>query len=229
MAMLNKVAHREGFGNILAEGVMRAAQKVGGEAQKLAIHTQKGNTPRGHDHRAVWMEMFDTVVSNTGTLEAHQAAPYRLLGIPFPYDTYNYELVSMNNAKIKGAMIFEDSVITCRYNTSTALDLMSKAVNAATGWNMDFQDAMKVGKRAVNLARAFNILHGVSTKLDAPSMRYGSTPLDGVAAGKSIIWNWDKMVRNYYKHMGWDEETGKPLPETLKSLGLDSVVPQLWS
>jgi aldehyde:ferredoxin oxidoreductase len=36
------------------------------------------------------------------------------------------------------------------------------------------------------------------------------------------------MRRNYYKHMGWDEKTGQPLPETLKELGLDSVIPQLW-
>jgi aldehyde:ferredoxin oxidoreductase len=105
---------------------------------------------------------------------------------------------------------------------------MCQAVNAATGWNMDFNDAMKVGKRAVNLARAFNLRNGISADLDAPSPRYGSTLPDGLAAGKGILPHWDKMRRNYYKNMGWDEKTGKPLPETLKELGLDSVIPQLW-
>jgi hypothetical protein len=46
---------------MLAEGVMRAAQERGGEASKFAIHTQKGNTPRGHDHRARWSEMFHSL------------------------------------------------------------------------------------------------------------------------------------------------------------------------
>ncbi|MGD0795173.1 MAG: aldehyde ferredoxin oxidoreductase C-terminal domain-containing protein [Dehalococcoidales bacterium] len=227
MAMLRKIATRQGFGNVLAEGVMRAARQVGGKAPELAIHTMKGNTPRSHDHRAMWMELFDTCVSNTGTLEAHSAAPMALLGIPFPFDTYSPELVSTNIAKIKGAMIFEDSMVTCRFNTNTALDLMCKAVNAATGWNIDFHDAMNVGKRAVNLARVFNLRAGIPAELDAPSPRYGSTLPDGLAAGKGILPHWDMMRRNYYKNMGWDEKTGSPLPETLKELGLDFVIPQL--
>jgi aldehyde:ferredoxin oxidoreductase len=206
---------------------MRAARHIGGKAPELAIHTMKGNTPRSHDHRMMWMELFDTCVSNTGTLEAHSAAPLALLGIAQPLDTFNPEVVSTTIAKIKGAMIFEDSMVTCRFNTNTALDIMCQAVNAATGWNIDFNDAMKVGKRAVNLARAFNLRHGISPELDAPSARYGSTLPDGMAAGKGILPHWDKMRRNYYKNMGWDENTGRPLPETLKELGLDFVIQQL--
>ena len=57
-------------------------------------------------------------------------------------------------------------------------------------------------------------------------MRYGSTPLDGVAAGRAIMPHWDKMLQNYYKLMGWDEK-GKPLPETLRSLGLEDVIQDL--
>jgi aldehyde:ferredoxin oxidoreductase len=228
MAMLNNIANRRGFGNILAEGVMRASQQVGKESQKLAIHTQKGNTPRTHDHRSVWLELFDTCVSNTGTLEAHQAAPYKILGIAPPVDTFDPEVISTINARIKGAMIFEDSMVTCRFNTNTNLDLLSRAVTAATGWDTDIQKAMTVGRRAVNLARAFNLRHGISAELDAPSMRYGSTPLDGLAAGRGILPHWDKMLRNYYKQMGWDENSGKPLPETLHNLGLDFVIPHLW-
>ncbi len=227
MAMLHKIAGREGFGNVLAEGVMRASRQVGGKAPEMAVYTMKGNTPRSHDHRTMWMEMFDTCVSNTGTLEAHSAAPYALLGIAQPFDTYDPELVSTNIAKIKGAMIFEDSMVTCRFNTNTALDLMCKAVNAATGWNMDFTDAMKAGRRAVNLARAFNLRAGIPPELDEPSPRYGSTPADGMAVGRGILPHWDEMRRNYYKNMGWDENTGAPLPETLKELGLDFVIPQL--
>ena len=229
LSMLNKIARREGFGDVLAEGVMRAAQHMGKEAQKLAVHTKKGNTPRTHDHRAMWLELFDTCVSNTGTLEAHSAAPYQLLGLPRPVDMFDPETISTVDAKIKGAMIFEDSLVTCRFNTNTNLDLICQAINAATGWDMNIQEAMTIGRRAVNLARAFNLRQGISAEMDAPSMRYGSTPLDGIAAGRGILPHWEKMLHNYYKLMGWDEKTGKPLPETLANLGLDSVIPQLWS
>jgi aldehyde:ferredoxin oxidoreductase len=226
MAMLRKIATREGFGNVLAEGVMRASRRIGGKAPECAIHTMKGNTPRSHDHRAMWMELFDTCVSNTGTLEAHSAAPMALLGIPQPIDTYSPEVVSTVIAKIKGAMIFEDSMVTCRFNTNTALDLMCKAVNAATGWNIDFNDAMQAGRRAVNLARLFNLRCGISPELDRPSERYGSTLPDGMAAGKGILPRWDFMLKNYYKNMGWDE-SGKPTPEALKALGLEYAIPQI--
>jgi aldehyde:ferredoxin oxidoreductase len=228
MSLLYKIAHRDGFGNILAEGVMRAARHFGGEARDMAIHTMKGNTPRGHDHRVVWFEQFDTIVSNTSTIESQTMAPFKLLGLNGAYDKFDPESVSTLVAKTKGAMIFEDSMVTCRCNTSTALDLMCAAVNAATGWNLDVQEAMAVGKRAVNLARAFNIRHGVKGELDAPSPRYGSKLVDGPNVGQSIVPHLNKMLPNYYHHMGWDEKNGKPLPETLNDLGLDFVVSQIW-
>ncbi len=228
MAMLQKIACRQGFGNILAEGTMRAARAIGGEAPKFAVHTMKGNTPRGHDHRVVWYELFETCVSNLGTLESHKTIPFALFGIDPEYDRFDPMMVSTVNARIKGAMVFEDSMVTCRINTCTALDLLCEAVNAATGWNMDINEAMAVGRRGVNLARTFNLQHGISAELDRPSERYGSALPDGPHAGKSIMPHWDKMVRNYYKLMGWDEETSKPLPDTLHNLGLDFVIPQLW-
>jgi aldehyde:ferredoxin oxidoreductase len=223
MAMLNKIARREGFGNVLAEGVMRAAQHIGGEAPKFAVHTQKGNTPRSHDHRVMRFEQFDTSVSNLGTLEAHSAAPMKLLGLPPVYDAFDPEVLPATVAKVKGAMVFEDSLVTCRFQTGSHLDLLCQAVNSATGWDIDIPGAMTIGKRAVNLARLFNLRHGIDAKLDAPSMRYGSAPLDGKAAGRGVMPQWDRMCQIYYENMGWDK-TGQPLPETLESLGLADVI-----
>jgi aldehyde:ferredoxin oxidoreductase len=228
ISLLNKIARREGFGDVLAEGVMRAARHLGGKASELAIHTMKGNTPRGHDHRVVWFEQFDTIVSNTGTIESQLMAPFKLLGLPTSYDKFNPETVSTLVAKTKGAMLFEDSMVTCRYNTSTALDLLCRAVNASTGWELDVAEAMAIGKRAANMARAFNLRHGIGAELDAPSPRYGSTLTDGPSAGKGIMPHLDQMLRNYYHQMGWDEKSGKPLPNTLSTLGLDFVVHDLW-
>ena len=121
----------------------------------------------------------------------------------------------------------------CRYKLydlvyPEGLCILCRAVNAVTGWDMDFKEAFTAGKRAVNLARAFNLRAGIKAELDAPSMRYGSAPLDGLTAGVSIMPHWDKMLHNYYEKMGWDVATGVPLPDTLQSLGLDEVVTQLW-
>jgi aldehyde:ferredoxin oxidoreductase len=226
MTLLNMIAHRQGFGNVLAEGVMRAAKQVGGDAPNFAIYTLKGNTPRGHDHRVLWLEMFDTCVSNTGTLETHRAAPFKLLGLPEKFDTFDPEMISTVEAKIKGSMIFEDSLVGCRFHTASQLDVLCDAVNAATGWDMDINDAMMVGRRAVNLARVFNLAAGISAELDAPSPRYGSTLIDGPNVGKGILPHWDKMLKNYYQLMGWDEK-GRPLPQTLKDLDLEFAIPRL--
>ncbi|MBI4330144.1 MAG: hypothetical protein HY673_02540 [Chloroflexi bacterium] len=226
MAMMDRIARRQGFGDVLAEGVMRAARRVGGEATALAVHTEKGNSPRGHDHRVKWLELFDTCVSSMGTLEVHSFAPYALLGMPPVFDDFDPQQVSAVEARIKGAMLFEDSMVTCRFRTATALDLLCKAVNSAAGWDMDVNEAMVVGRRAANMARVFNLRHGIGPELDRPSMRYGSTPLDGAAAGRAIMPHWDAMLANYYHLMGWDKK-GRPLEKTLSDLGLADIVPYL--
>ncbi|MBN1849586.1 MAG: hypothetical protein JW932_13490 [Deltaproteobacteria bacterium] len=226
VTMLRKIAHRQGFGNVLAEGVKRASERVGKNSSSLAIYTKKGNTPRTHDHRVKWVELFDTCVSNTGTLEMHDMPPFDLLGLPPLHDPFDPLAVSTLVAKAKGAMIFEDSMVTCRFRTMTQLDLLCQAINAVTGWHMNVTEAMRVGKRAVNVARVFNLRNGIGPGLDSPSPRYGSTPLDGVAEGKGILPHWDRMLSNYYHLMGWDS-SGVPLAETLENLDLQEIIPDL--
>ncbi len=87
---------------------------------------------------------------------------------------------------------------------------------------------MTVGRRIVNLLRVFNIRHGHTAEMDAPSPRYGSTPTDGLAKGKGIMAHWDELRSKYYELMGWDRETGKPFPDTLKRLGLEHTTVEVW-
>ena len=63
--LIKMISKREGFGDLLAEGVKRASEKLGGAAAEAAIYTGKGASPRGHDHRARWEEMLDTTTSST--------------------------------------------------------------------------------------------------------------------------------------------------------------------
>ncbi|UCD44100.1 MAG: hypothetical protein JSV27_08120 [Candidatus Bathyarchaeota archaeon] len=216
--LLRMIAERKGFGDILAEGVKRASEKIGGDAAKAAIYTMKGNTPRGHDHRTRWAEMFDTCVSNTSTIETHMS----VMG-PDAQGPANPIQVSTEVANSKGLMQLEDSVGTCRFNTRMNHTLISEAVAAATGWDFTSEEGKRVGLRAVNLMRAYNLRVGMGKEHDRPSARYGSIPVDGPNAGISILPHWEEMLRNYYTLLGWDPETGIPLPETLDDLKIGYV------
>lgn len=224
--MLKMISHREGFGNRLAEGVKRAAQQIGEEALKCAIYTEKGNTPRTHDHRFRWCEMFDTCVSNTGTIEVHLAdfGMTELSGPSHPIE------ISTAVADTKGWMSFEDSMVVCRFNTKSDLTTLALAVSAVTGWDFTVEEANTAGLRIVNLLRTFNIKHGMSNprSFEYPSARYGSIPIDGPWKGKNIMLFWDSMLDNYYKKLGWDIKTGKPLPETLIKLDLNNIINDIW-
>ena len=151
--LMKKIAHRDGVGDMLAEGVMRAAQKIGGEAVNFAVHTAKGNTPRGHDHRGRWTEMFDTATSSTGTMETGPMSNMPLealqaIGLDGPPDNFSGEEISTFNAKTKGAMVYEDSLGVCRFNTCTHLPLLTDGVNAVTGWDMDVHESIKPTSRS---------------------------------------------------------------------------------
>jgi aldehyde:ferredoxin oxidoreductase len=225
--LLRRIAHREGFGDLLADGVKRAAEKIGGEALNCAVFTQKGSSPRGHDHRARWDELIDTCLSNTGTVESMGGSPQPLdLGLEPVQDPFNPEEVSTLNAKLNGRRLFEDSLCVCRFCMEGFQNEVD-ALNATTGWDFTVSGAMEVGRRILNQLRVFNFRHGLTKEVEAPSVRYGSAPVDGPAKGISITPHWDFIRRNYYQQMGWDPETGKPLPETLRNLGLDKCINDL--
>ncbi len=227
LALLHGIAHRRGLGNTLAEGAKRAAEALG--ARELAIYTLKGATPRSHDHRAAWREQFDTCVSNTGTIEAETFVRLETLGLPPVTDQFSGQQVSSAIARSKGYFQVIDSLGICRIPNKEVPELLTAMINAATGWDFTWEEAMQVGRRAVNLLRAFDVRCGVAgPQMDRPSPRYGSAPVDGPAQGKSTAPVWDEMLDNYYQIMGWDRATGRPLPETLDLLGLGPVAHDLW-
>ncbi len=225
--MLQKIARREGFGNILAEGAKRASEQIGGEAAELAVYTYKGNTPRGHDHRARWSELLDTCLSDTGTIQA-TFGPLRpdLLGEPPVQNQFSLGEIPRINALVSGWHQFEDCLGVCRFCIKNP-QLTLECVEAVTGWEMDLEHAMTIGKRGINQLRIFNLRHGLKREMERPSARYGSVPVDGPVKGKGIMPDWEELVCNYYSYMGWDVKTGKPFPETLRSLGLDHLIKDL--
>jgi aldehyde:ferredoxin oxidoreductase len=227
--MLKKIASREGFGDILAEGVKMASERIGGEAAKLAVYTHKGNSPRGHDHRARWTELVDTCLSDTGTIEATIAAlKPEIFGESPIQNQFSAKEVARANAVLCGWSQFTDCLGVCRFCIRNP-SRMVESVEAVTGWEMGLEDATKVGRRAINQLRVFNLRHGLKRDLERPSSRYGSVPVDGPIKGKGIMSVWNELVNNYYTLMGWDPETGRPHLETLRDLDLDHLIPGMES
>jgi aldehyde:ferredoxin oxidoreductase len=220
--MLLKMARREGFGDVLAEGVKRTAENIGGEALNLGVYVKKGHSPRTHDARGRWGDILDYSTSGVGTSESNSVP------LEEPFLPQNVAR-SVKKGKIRE---FVDSLVVCNIVTMTYMGVDVKdlvaSLNLVTGWNYTEGDAIEMSERISNLFRVFNIRHGHSPDMEAPSAKYGSTPVDGPAKGKSIMAHWEEIKDAYYQLMGWDKLTGKPLPETLERLGLGHVISDIW-
>ncbi|MGE5848750.1 MAG: aldehyde ferredoxin oxidoreductase C-terminal domain-containing protein, partial [Candidatus Methylomirabilota bacterium] len=222
------INHRQGFGDLLAEGVKRAAEAVGGLAAACAIYTGKGASPRGHDHRARWEEMLDTSTSSTGTLETGPPVHPTEFGLPARITPFDPDAVARNVGKFLGRRHFEDSLGACIFTTRTLMENICRALSAATGWEYTKEEGMRLGRRTAALFRAFDLRAGLGPELERPSPRYGSVPVDGPAKGQSVEPHWERMLDVWYEMVGYDRKTGRPKPETLKALGLENLIPSLW-
>jgi aldehyde:ferredoxin oxidoreductase len=226
--LLDMVTRREGFGDLLAEGVKVAAERLGGAAQEAAIYTEQGCSPRGHDHRARWDEMLDTCTSATGTLESGVPVHVTELGLPARINPFSGEEVAHMVAGIRGRRHFEDSLGICIFTGRTRMENLCRALNAATGWYYTVDEGMRFGRRTAAILRAVRLRCGIGPDKEKPSVRYGSTPHDGPAKGQAVADQWEKMVDLWYEKVGYDRKTGKPRPETLEDLGLDWLARDLW-
>lgn len=233
-AMLNKIARREGFGNVLAEGVMRAAQKIGGEAPNFAVYTHKGNGPHLMDPRALWSISFGMAISDMGSGYASDMGDQGdLMGdlgdinVLDPDNAFSPDIVAKAQAIMARRGHFVDCLGVCMFLSGVPWTTVADAVSAATGWDFTWREAADIGERVLNLMRAFNVRHGHTRDHNSVSPRIKEPPLDGPAKGISVGSKWDQMVDTYYQTRGWDKE-GRPLPETLKRVGLEDAVRELW-
>jgi len=176
--------------------------------------------------------ILDTCVSDTGTDEACSlTAKPGDVGLPGDADLFSPEVTARLVAGTIDRMPLDDCLIMCRFNNrgpGIDMEYLARILKAITGWEFTGEEASTVGYRVVNLLRAFNIRHGLTADLDRPSTRYGSAPIDGPFQGITIEPVFKEIVQNYYGLMGWDAKTGKPLPQTLKHLGLEHVIKDIW-
>jgi aldehyde:ferredoxin oxidoreductase len=221
--LLRKISVRDGFGDTLAEGVMRAAGKLGGEFPNMAVFLKRGNAPHIHDPRTRWCTLFNQVVSNMGSQEGIdmtlRAAPE--LGIDRPALNADEYLAEVE-VKTAPKRQFEECLTFCYFQSAT-LETMVQTLNLLTGTEYTVQDCLKVGRRVVNLLRMGNQREGMTKEDDSFSPRLGQPPVDGPAQGKSLAPTFDNIRAAYYREMGWGED-GMPTPETLRQLNLGFTV-----
>ena len=155
----------------------RASEIVGGPAAECAIYTMKGDTPRGHDHRARWEEMLDTCTAAVAPSIAARSAATEL-GQPARINPFDPEAVAKMVGGTRGRRHFEDSSAPVS-SPRTTLAMLCRVLSAATGWEFTKDDAVAFGRRTAALMRAFNVRCGITPDLERPSKRYGSVPVDG--------------------------------------------------
>ncbi len=232
---IKMIAFREGFGNLMADGVMRLSRYVGGEAQDFAMHV-KGLEISAYDcHAAPGMAL----AYGTSSIGAHHKdAWFIAVEISMGRNTYSEEkpqkLVLMQN--IRGGLF--ESFVTCRLPwVELGLDIQNyvRFIRAATGVDFTWDELMTIGQRIYALIRAFWVrefkAEGKSwgRHMDIPPARWFKEPLTkGPLSGSKLDFKgYNFMLDKYYELRGWNSE-GIPKKETLEKLGLDYVIPTLY-
>ena len=224
--IVRQLGEREKLGELFADGIVKAAEKIGGDAPKLAVHTKGMDFP-AHDPRAFFSLAVSYATSSRGACHTHglcfKAACGLLqpeMGITEAPDRFDMEGKDFVAAKFHDLSALQDAVTMCNFMIFGGFGVtdMLDSINAVTGWNWKMEDLLKVGERLSTLKRAVNVKWGFSRKDDTlPQVMYEPSK-EGCRAGK-VPGPLDPALDGYYKLRGWDSD-GKPTAETMAKLGL---------
>jgi aldehyde:ferredoxin oxidoreductase len=232
LQMIEAIAHRRGFGDVLAGGSRAAAQRIGGGAAELAMHV-KGVEFGMHDPRVKQgLGLVYAVAPNgadhmTGahdtafTKEGRGMEAVRSLDSPQPLPADDLGTAKVDRARNQHlSRNFVDSLVMCAFVPWT-LRQQVDLLRAQTGWDYTDFEALRLGERVANMARMFNLREGLTAADDQLPKRFFS--VGGKAGPKAIAMDPDAMNRarrTFYILMGWHTDTGVPMPETLERLGI---------
>ena len=227
LSMIDKIGRREGLGWILGEGVMRAAEKIGGISAEFAIHV-KGLELPAHDPRAYYSQGVSYATSNRGAchlqslshvFERRVTLPD--LGFPEIQERHSTHRKGELVAKAQNLMCMFDSLKVCKFilfggvKPSTLVEWL----NMVTGWNMTLEEFMRAGERIFDLKRLYNIREGISRKDDTlpPRILIHKRGSGGSADALPPL---GELLSQYYSYRGWNE-FGIPSREKIIELGLE--------
>ncbi len=236
--VLEMIAHREGIGDILADGTRNAAERIGRGAAEYAMQVKGvefgmheprlkqglGLTysinPTGGDHVA---GLHDTAFTQEGA--GMETA--RILGDmdPLAADDLGPAKVSMvkNQHLLR---MFTDSLGMCMF-VPWGLNRHVDLLRALTGWEYTAVEALKVGERMATMSRLFNLREGLTAADDQlPNRFFKPTPRGGLKDTAIDLEAMQHAVHTFYGMMGWDTETGAPTTEKLQELGIGWAIAQ---
>lgn len=227
--MVKKIGTREDWlGNVLAEGTMRAAEKIGKGAEQYANHI-KGLELPGYDLRGLKTAALGFAVSFRGACHLRSGA-YS----PDVKGKVNRFIIEKGRGKIimaeEDVYNIIDSLILCKFSRGTyydGLDDMAKYYTLATGIEVTAEDLRKAGERINNIARLFNVREGVGTReFDTLPPKIMTVPIPDEGVAKGAVVNKEEFelgLDDYYEVRGWTKE-GVPKAEKLNELGLEEFL-----
>ena len=224
--LLEKMGKREGIGDILADGVKSASQKIGKGSEKLAQHI-KGLEVTGYDLRCLKTAALGFAVSFRGADHNRHGA--------YAFDVKG-KVNRLKAEKGRGKMVRDmenlyaliDSFIVCKFSRGTyykGLADMAKLYSLVTGIDMTSEELDKSGARINTIARLINIREGLGRKDDTLPWKAMNMPIpdEGPVKGAVVTKKeLDLLLDDYYTSRGWTVE-GVPTAATLKELGMEGL------
>lgn len=240
--IFEKIVNFEGFGKVLGLGVKRAAEHIGGGAERFAFQVKGYGMSLVEIRNAPHWGLAFATASRGGD---HLKALPTIVGYDPPLlkdlfgDQPPEEIISLLEIKGKGKLVawFEnyyavlDALGLCKVGYKVGWihpkDL-APALSYATGISFDFQRLMECGERISNVEKAFNARLGLTRKDDTVPLRCLEEPVSaGPRKGEHLGTVLPQMLDEYYEARGWDKETGLPTRTKLESLGLKEIADEL--
>lgn len=238
LKMIELIATRQGIGNLLAEGSKRAAEVIGGDAhffamqvkgQEFAMHEARGKwnvgmgyavSETGADHLVV---AHDTTLANPESLSFKSARAIGLVNA-HPPRLYNEEKMDQF-FRLESWNSLEKTIGLCFFGPAPRSFIQPedvlKAIEYATGWELTMAEALQIGERGINIARAFNVREGFSRADDQLPERMFQPLEGGALSGQSISRaDFEQALTWLYRIKGWDVETACPTRARLEALSL---------
>ncbi|RDE15987.1 MAG: hypothetical protein C4K48_02520 [Candidatus Thorarchaeota archaeon] len=228
--IVHKIGKREGIGDLLAEGTMRMAEKLGNGSERFAMHV-KGLELPGYDSRAAKITGLAYAVANRGGdhITAYIEGP-AFLSMPFMIvedadvgdPLLEIPEIALVVKNFEDAFGIFDAIGGCKFmGMVLTTDDWAKLISTLMGYEFSADDFRRTGERIYNLERAYILREGFTRKDDTLPRRLLEDPMpEGPAKGHVV--NLDVLLNAYYKYRGWDSQ-GRPTTEKLKELDLEWV------
>jgi aldehyde:ferredoxin oxidoreductase len=233
VALTEKIARREGFGAVLADGPAIAAQRIGKNSAKYVMAVRGKGMPF-HDPRMSPAGGTAFIAdANPGHHMNSQITGMLENGVPIGSDPALQvpKMTPFADFDKKGTMysigaayhaLLDNAGMCALYTVNTPPPELAELISQVTGWDFGWEEALRAGRRVLTLRQAFNAREGITPgQIDLPE-RIKKEPLPiGTNAPPKI--DFQALKEGYFSAMGWDIRTGIPSKETLANLGLSDL------